>query len=285
MMIDQAVTHITEVAQIPSFSSYEERLHPYVQRVFEGIESADEVEVEGNNLIYKLGNNPHLPTIALSAHLDKINHYGKEYPNPLPVAILDDQIEGAMDDSAGLGVVLTLAEQFQDHRWPNLLFFFSEMEEKKGLKEHPELLKNNANGYKNGMGARRIAQRCIELDLLPEQVITLDTTPLFEGEQGLALYANHWELNDLDPSQDLIKQTELTVKKLLDINPTIKIDNNTNDYLHYGEVFNKNADNITVSVALEPSIYPYHQKGERVYINDIDQCLTILKTYLDRLNS
>lgn len=285
-MIDQAITHITEVAKTPSFSSYEERLHPYVHQVFEGIESAKEIEVEGNNLIYQFGDNQQLPTIALTAHLDKINHYGREYPNPMPVTIHDDQVEGAMDDSAGVGMVLTLAEQFKDCDWVNLLFFFSEMEEKKGLEDHPELIKNNGKGFKNGMGARRISQCCIDMDLIPEQVITIDTTPLFEGKQGVALYANHWELNGLkNPSQELIDQTSAVVKQFLDINPVIKVDNNTNDYLHYGEEFNNSGANTTVSVALEPSIYPYHQKGERVYIEDISRCLNILEKYIDRFNS
>ncbi|WP_445665025.1 hypothetical protein [Fodinibius sp. AD559] len=280
-MLDQAITHITEIAQIPSFSTYEERLHPYIRRVFEDISSSHEIDVKGNSLVYKVGNSSEFPTIALTAHLDKINHYGTDYPDPLPIDIIEDQIEGAMDDSAGLGMVVTLAEMAESRQWPNLLFFFSEMEEKKGLKEHPELLKNNGKGYTNGMGAQRIAQQCIKLDTVPDQVITLDTTPLFKGDKGVALYANHWELNDLDPTEKLIQKTEETVNRFLDIDGEIKVDNNTNDYLHYGEEFNKKGGCTTVSVALEPSIYPYHQKGERVFIDDIQRCLTILESHLN----
>lgn len=279
-MIDQAVTHITEIAQIPSFSSYEERLHPYIRSVFNNIPSR-EINVKGNSLIYKVGDRTDVPTIALTAHLDKINHYGTDYPDPLPVDIIDNQIEGAMDDSAGLGIVVTLAEMAESRQWPNMLFFFSEMEEKKGLKEHPQLLKNKGKGYTNGMGARRIAQKCITVNQLPEQVITLDTTPLFKGEKGIALYANHWELNDLTASKELIEKTKEAVNRFLTIDSDIMIDNNTNDYLHYGEEFNKNNSHETVSVALEPSIYPYHQKGERVFIDDIQRCLSILESYLN----
>lgn len=278
-MIDTAITHISEIAQIPSFSSYEERLHPYLYKAFNDIPSAKEVQVTGNNLIFKIGNDPQLPTIALTAHLDKINHFGVDYPDLLPVGIVDGQIEGAMDDSAGLGIVVTLAELTESHNWPNMLFFFSEMEEKKGLKEHPKLLKNNGKGYSNGMGARRIAKRCEELNILPDQVITLDTTPLFKGDQGIALYSNHWELNDLNPSDDLILKTQQAVKQFLAIDADIKVDNNTNDYLHYGEEFNRN-EKTTISMALEPSIFPYHQKGERVFIDDIHRCLSILESYL-----
>ncbi len=280
-MIDQAIHHITSTAGVPSFSTYEERLHPYIQSVFEDIKSAKEIEVEGKNLIFQIGSDSNQPTIALAAHLDKINHYGNEYPEKLPVEVTEEHVEGAMDDCAGLGMMLALAEQAEHHDWPNLMFFFSEMEESKGLKEHPELLRNNGVGYKHGMGARRIAQHCTTARLVPKEVITLDTTPLFEGDPGIALYSRHWELNDLDPSEKLIEATDKTVARFIGIDAQIRVDNNTNDYLHYGEVFNRNNPKPVVSIALEPSIFPYHQKGERVFIDDIRRCLKILKTYLN----
>ncbi|MEL7834681.1 M28 family peptidase [Fodinibius sp. N2] len=280
-MVKQAISHIKNIAQIPSFSSYEERLHPYMHQVFENVDGAKELSVPGNNLIYKIERNPNKRYIAFAAHLDKINHYGTDYPNPLPVDMVNGQIEGAMDDSAGMGIVTTLAEQAATHDWPNVLFFFSEMEEKKGLKEHPELLKEHGKGRTHGMGARRIAEACIKQDIIPKQVITVDTTPLFKGEQGIALYANHWELNDLTPSKFLKKETKRVVQRFLDIDSDIRVDNNTNDYLHYGKKFNEQSDEPIVSIALEPSIYPYHQKGERVFVDDIQRCLNILRRYLD----
>lgn len=282
-MIDRAIHHITKTAEIPSFSSYEERLHPYIRSVFKDISEAKEQEVKGNNLIFRIGNHQDKPTIALAAHLDKINHYGKDYPDTLPVEVTDEYIEGAMDDCAGLGMMLTIVEKINPENAPDLLFFFSEMEESKGLKEHPELLRNNGEGYEHGMGARRIAKQCMTENWVPQQVITLDTTPLFKGKSGIALYSKHWELNDLTPSEALIEATEKTVAQFIVANPKLKLDNNTNDYLHYGEVFNQQADDPVVSVALEPSIYPYHQRGERVFINDIQRALEMLKTYI--LNS
>lgn len=284
-MIDRAVHHITKTANVPSFSTYEERLHPYVRSVFEAIPGADEIEVKGNNLIFQVGDNPDGPTIALAAHLDKINHFGENFPETLPVKITDEYIEGAMDDCAGLGMMLTVAEQATSRNWPNLLFFFSEMEESKGLKERPELLKNSGEGYNYGMGAKRISKCCLSHNMIPDEIITLDTTPLFKGRKGIALYSKHWELNSLKPSDHLIELTEKTVAQFIGIDPKIKIDNNTNDYLHYGEIFNKDGSNPVVSVALEPAIYPYHQKGERVFIDDITRCLDILGTYLDNFPS
>jgi len=279
-MIQSAIKHITNTAEVPSFSTYEERLHPYVRSVFEDITGSQEIEVEGNSLIFQIGDNSDKPFIAVAAHLDKINHYGVDYPEKLPVEVMNGQIEGAMDDCAGLGMVLALAEKSAEEDWPNMLFFFSEMEESKGLKEHPELLRNNGKGYDYGMGAKRIANRCLELDLLPELAITLDTTPLFKGKQGLALYSKHWELNELDPSGELIEQTEKTVARFIAIDPKIKLDNNTNDFLHYGEEFNRQTTQPVVSVALEPAIYPYHQRGERVFVDDIERGLEIVSAYL-----
>lgn len=277
--LERALKHIAEVARIPSFSSYEERLHPYIKSIFDAIPGVIRVNVTGNNLIFKIPGKGR-QTIALAAHLDKIDHYGSEVPDKLPVTVNSEFIEGAMDDSMGVGVLLTLAQYAKENDFPDLLFFFSEMEESKGLKDHPERLKNAGKGYESGMGAKQIARRCVERKCIPGQVITIDTTPLFKGEAGIALYANHWELNGLEPSAKLKKQTTEVVECFLDINNSIKVDNNTNDYLHYGKIFNQSQDYTVPSVALEPAIFPYHQKGERVFLEDIRKTLNILTAYL-----
>jgi hypothetical protein len=279
-MVLNFLDHIKNVAKCPSFSSYEERLHPYIYSTFESI-TCDELTVKGNNLVFRIGNNPKKPTIGLAAHLDKINHYGKSYPDSLPVTITDHFFEGAMDNSVGIGLLLYFAEKADKESWPDLLFFFSEMEEGKGLKEHPELLKNHGEGFEHGMGARRIAQACIDKGWLADQVITLDTTLLFKGDPGIALYAKHWELNGLEATRALKLLTDKVIQKFLAIDPTIQLHNNTNDYLHYGYEFNTHTDKDIISIALEPAIYPYHQKGERVFIEDLMQLLKILKTYLN----
>lgn len=278
-VVNCAIKHISETGRIPSFSSYEERLHPYIHEVFSDISDTTFLDMPGNNLVYQIrgkSNN----TIALTAHLDKINHYGKDYANRLPVKVTSGHIEGAMDNSMGVGVLLTMAELTEHIKMPNLLFFFSEMEESKGLKEHPEWLKSKGKSYEAGMGAKRIARKCIEVNRVPDEVITVDTTPLFKGDPGIALYSKHWELNELEPSKALIDQTEVIEKRFKTIYDGIKLDNNTNDYLHYGKVFNQSAKYMIPSVALEPAIFPYHQKGERIFISDLKKVLNILKTYL-----
>lgn len=286
-LLDSAISFILDTAQIPSFSSFEDRLHPYIKKHFRELPhqgQVSEIKIAGNSLAYCLDNNSER-TIALTAHLDKINHFGTDYPNKLPVKQTDEYLEGAMDDCAGVGILLALASIAHKPSYPNLLFFFSEMEESKGFKEHPELLKNKGEGYEHGKGAREIAQSCIAKELVPDEVVTVDTTPLFKGKKGVALYARHWELNELEPSAILIEKTEDSISKFLSINNDIRVDNNTNDYQHYGFEFNKGSDKAVVSVALEPAIYPYHQEGERVFISDIDSVLAILKQYLLTTNS
>ena len=280
-LFEEAILHIRETAKIPSFSTYEERLHPYIKSIFEPLHISEEIQVPGNSLVYKLANSNSRYTVALAAHIDKINHYGKNHPDELPVDVTDSHIEGAMDDCAGLGILLSIARNLGGTGTvPDLLFFFSEMEESKGLKEHPHLLKNKGEGYTHGMGARQIAAACLQKNILPDEVITVDTTPLFKAKPGIALYSKHWKLNSLEPGEELMNKTGQTVKRFKNINPDIHLDNNTNDYLHYGYEFNAHGTDAVVSVALEPAIFPYHQKGEKVFKEDIKRVLNILTAYL-----
>lgn len=276
---DRLLQIISDVAEVPSFSSYEERLHPYIYSVYSSDAHFEEIAVEGNNICFCANNNAS-KTIALAAHIDKINHFGTSYPDKLPVTISEEYIEGVMDDSVGVGILLSLTKYLSALEKYNYLLFFSEMEESKGLKEHPDLLKNNGCGYSQGMGAKRIAQRCLATNNIPDIVITIDTTPLFKGDPGLALYAKHWDLNELEPSKKLIQKTEQTVAHFKELQPRIKLSNNTNDYLHYGFEFNHETSHDVVSVALEPAIYPYHQKSEKVFLDDIWHTYTMLKKYL-----
>lgn len=48
---DKTVRYICEIAKVPSFSSYEERLHPWVNGKLNRIEGARQIECKGNNLI------------------------------------------------------------------------------------------------------------------------------------------------------------------------------------------------------------------------------------------
>jgi len=279
--LELALKHIQECAEIPSFSSYEERLHPYIGMLARTTTGVREIDVPGNNRIITVPGNHNRKPVALTAHLDKINHYGSSYPKRLPVEITEDHIEGAMDNCVGLGILLTIMQLSKKYDFPPLYLFMSEMEESYGLRKHPELLKNKGKNRSHGMGARRISDALLKIGHIPAVIITVDTTPLFKGRPGVALYSEHWEYHDNDPTPEHREHTQQIVNHFSKIYPALYLANNTNDYLIYGEAFNKSGKYSVPSVALEPSIHPYHQKGERVFISDIQQVLDILIRFLE----
>lgn len=281
-MIERALKHIEHCAQIPSFSSFEERIHPYIESVIAPLRSSGVTleKVEKNNIVVHVPGDENRKPVVLNAHLDKINHFGIKEPEKVPFERHEEEIEGLLDDSVGLGICLTLIEEAVSSNFAPLYVLFTEMEESKGLKEHPELLKNAGKDYKHGMGAEKLARYLIEEFIEPEAIITIDTTPLFKGDKGVAVYANWWEYYDMKPTKEQSKVTDEFIKRLRAYDPDFRLDNNTNDYLVFGKMYNRNALEPVPCIALEPAIYPYHQADERVHIADIERCLTLLKKIL-----
>lgn len=276
----EALEIISYCASIPSFSSFEEHLHPYIEKLVGRVPGAEMQIIPHNNLLIKVPGKEGSRPVALCAHLDKINHFGEETPSVLPVDINNEYIEGLLDDATGLGICLSLMLQSKSRTFPPLYLFLSEMEESYGLKNHPELLKNGGKDLHHGMGAESISRYVIEKEQVPSIIITVDTTPLFKGEPGIALYARHWELNGMEPSDSLITDTMDTVKQMVAIEPGLLVTNNTNDYLVYGKYFNSNPDKPIPSLAIEPAICPYHQKNERVFVKDILRVEQVLISFL-----
>lgn len=271
---------IAEAAAIPCFSSYEERIHPWIQSLVDACPGVELEHVPDNNLLITIPGNER--AVALSSHLDKINHFEGD-PKRLPVTLNDTEIEGQMDDTVGVGLCLSLMQYYaqqerQNH--PTLYLLFSEMEESYGLRYHREKLKNQGEGLKAGIGAERLSAHLLETGRLPELVITLDTTPLFKGEPGLALYSKHWEKNGLEASEALIQATTAVEARVQEIHPGIHLANNTNDYLHYGKALNQDPSRAVPCIAIEPAIYPYHQAGEKVFIKDIEATEALTKALL-----
>ncbi len=281
-MLSRCLTLIRDTAQIPSFSSYEERIHPYIYSVSEQIEGCESITVDQRNLMLRIPGKKN-GRIALSAHLDKINHFGEKPPQRLPYEQHETFLRGQLDNTAGIGIILTLAELAAEREWPELLILLSEMEESTGLREHPELMRNRGKGLHHGMGAERLARHLIEESLFPDAVITVDTTPLFKGKPGCALYAGHWEFTKTEPSDTERARTDALTASLLALDPHLYRANNTNDYLTYGKVLNTETDDTidVPSVAVEPAIHPYHQKNEQVFTADIERVLRLLALFLD----
>lgn len=258
-------------------------MHPYILSIAEHIDGCRVHTVADNNLILEIPGKENAKTVVLTAHLDKINHFGKDQTEHIPFKRGTSFLEGILDDAVGLGILLRLAQDAAFHDFPPLLLCFSEMEESTGLKQHPHLLKNSGQGYYHGMGAERISQWLLKQSQVLHAVITVDTTPIFRGENGVALYGRHWEFTQQPPSPEEEAATEALCEAILQIDPEIIRSNNTNDYLTYGKLLNADTRHVVPSIALEPAIFPYHQANERVYLSDIERTYHVLKTLLQTL--
>jgi hypothetical protein len=276
----QAFDLIERVAAVPSFTSFEDRLHPLIRKIAEPLDGVRVEKPEGNNLIVHASGRSGAPVVALTAHCDKINHFGENPPDALPVTRDGNKLTGQMDDSVGVGILLHLLLESRKRDFPPLMFLFSEVEESWGLRKHPHLLLNQGKGLYPRIGAERIAQRLIDSDSIPSVALTIDTTPKFKGEPGIALYCDHWEKNGIVPSHALLHATAKLRDKLLSLEPEVLVTNNTNDYLKYGELFNADPNRPVPCVAIEPSIYPYHQEGESVFLSDIERVVEIVAEFL-----
>lgn len=268
---------IKKCAEIPSFSSYENSIHPFIENFIDEIKiKATIKKIPDNNLIIQVPGNEELAPIALTAHLDKINHFERIDIHSLEITETSTHLIGQLDDAVGVGMCLYLMKKYI-YRFPPLYVLFSEMEESFGLENHSHLLRDNGNGLYPRIGATRIANYLLDNCQLPSLVLTIDTTPLFKREPGIAIYANHWDRNGVEPSDNLVNRTKKVVDFFKHINPNIRLTNNTNDYVTYGEIFNANH---IPSLAIEPSIFPYHTKGEKVFISDIEKLYECIKLFL-----
>ena len=281
-MRENIIQIIEKCARIPSFSSYEESHHPIIKFYADQVFDASFQNIPENNVFIAVPGRKKVPPVALTAHLDKINHFGKEPPTSLPFKVADEFIEGQLDDSVGVGLCLSILMKSQDHLFPPLLFLFSEVEESFGLKKHPQLLRNEGKGIQHGMGAERLSHFLIMNKLIPSLCLTIDTTPLFHGERGIAIYSNHWELNGLQATEELVHKTSQITEQFININSDLYLSNNTNDYLVYGLKLNEHTQLPVPSLAIEPAIYPYHQIGEKVFIDDIERTEQLLITFLEQ---
>jgi len=272
---------IRHCAAVPSFSTFEDRLHPLIKRIVATVDVANLELVPDYNLIIRVPGQRKLPPVALAAHLDKINHFGLDFPAQIPVGQDSEALEGLLDDAVGTGICLGLMLESQRSNFPPLMLLLSEMEENISRVSNPRLLRENCLGLPSGVGARRIATYLHSRNNIPSLVITLDTTPLFKGDRGLALYSRPWEFSSVSPTEELVAATQAVEKYIQRIHPSIRLCNNTNDYVIYGNLLNSASSPPVPSLALEPAIYPYHQKNERVYLSDIETLVELLRTFLE----
>ena len=275
---------IVACAKVPSFSTYEERIHPLIEEICSQVEGVKIKKVADNNLLVYVEGKRDVRPIALTAHLDKINHFGKDFFGDLYVMTDGEKIIGQMDNTAGLGICLAMMFASQHCEMPPLYLLFSEMEEGTDLRLRPQVLKNNGVGYIAGLGARRIAKFLLEdKKTLPAAVITIDTTPKFRGRSGLALYNKFWHLEkDFEVSDKLQALTQKLQDCFVEMQPNILLSNAMNDYIDYGLVLNTDTKVDIPSIAIEPAISPYHTIDEAVYCSDIKRIVEMLTEFLTK---
>jgi hypothetical protein len=212
-------------------------------------------------------------SLTLLQNVQKFHHSVQKNTLFIPVVVDNMKITGQLDDAAGVGICLYIAHLSREGKFPPLLLLFSEME------EHGPYV-NPYRGIVPGLGAARISQHLLSLKKIPALLLTIDTTPFYKGNNGISLYSRFWEKCKFQPSGKLLEFTEKLEDYFLTQFPGIQHQNNTNDYITYGRFFNAERGYAVPSIALEPAIYPYHTKGEGVFISDIQQVVTILTTFL-----
>lgn len=270
---------IKKCAEIPSFSTEEHVLHPFIYDFVRENDIGEIEHVHKNNLVVYVppagdpGEKNDLPLVALTAHLDKINHFGNNDTEKLPVESDDGKLTGQLDDSAGVGICLYTAYLRNEYNFPPLMLLFSEME------EHGSYIQPD-QGLVSGLGAARISRHLLDTERIPVLFLTIDTTPFYRGTNGISIYSRFWEKDDFKISEKLKKKTEQLEDFFLSQYPEIKHQNNSNDYITYGRLMNKDTGCYVPSIALEPAIYPYHQIGESVFISDILMIVKILTEFL-----
>ncbi len=275
---------ILECARIPSFSTFEERLHPFIVDYLSNFNHVKLNKIKDNNILLEVEGDRKKKPVAITSHLDKINHFGEQFPEVLDAKLIDREIWGQMDNSVGVGICLKLIELSVEHAFPPLLLLFSEMEESTGLKEHPHLLKNGGKDVGPQIGARRLSAYIDENNLSPAAFITIDTTPVFKGKSGVALYTEYWEKSGNKPNPEVLNKIEAIKTYVLSTVSEIHLANGTNDYLIYGEYFGSKEKGNIPSIAIEPAIFPYHQRGEKVFIKDVHLIVNLLESMLQEFD-
>lgn len=273
---------VLQVARVPSFSSHEGCLHAVIERLLADCPGVEFERIPDHNLVVRLPGCAGSQPVALAAHLDKINHY-PDGLQELPASERNGKLVGAMDDAAGVGLCLALARLSTWARFPPLWLLFSEMEESYGLNHHPHRLRQGGQGLEAGLGAIRIARALSGRGERPAAVIVLDTTPLFRGQPGCALYCAPWERAPVPVTDSLRQATHDLRTQLLALDPGLRIANNDNDYLDYAVHFNTETPSPVPCVALEPSIGPYHQRDEEVFVDDLRRIESLLTRWLTQV--
>jgi hypothetical protein len=265
---------IKRCAEIPSWSTREKRLAPFIESVVVKVKNAKLEYIPDSNIVVSVPGKPGLPPVAITSHLDKINHFEGSEPERLPFAIKKGMLTGQLDDSVGVGICLSVLARSARGGFPPLLFLFSEMEECGCYEDDDD------SELFHGIGGCRISQYLMDTRQIPRMFVTIDTSPQFSGNKGVALYTRFWEKCSLMPGDKLVTESETIGNYLYKKFPFLTLTNGSNDYINYGMLFNADHDIPIPSIAIEPAIHPCHKPGEQVHISDIKKTFRIVSHLL-----
>lgn len=278
---------IERIARIPSFTSFEDRLHPFLYSFCDGlrIPGLEIIRVPENNLVIRIPGKRKGRIIALTAHLDKIDHFDEQEKGILDFRIDGEKITGLLDDAVGMGIILGLMQQYHTHEFFDIYLLLSECEEGLSLRKNSAKLNRHADTLTPMIGSERISNYLIQNDIAPDIVVTVDVTPKFEGSEGIAVYDTFWSGKKYRPSEQLLEKTRSVTDYFRRREVNILFSHNLNDYINYGLLLNSHfnqKEKEIVSIAIEPAIYPIHTHDESVYINDIRKIEELLLNLLIR---
>ncbi|NVM05145.1 MAG: M28 family peptidase [Candidatus Helarchaeota archaeon] len=221
--------HIEKVAKIPSIYPEEKEVRDFIISVLKSFKREYKVDEIGN--LYLLSQNDF--KIILSAHMDK-----QAPPN---YKDLGNCIKGKLDDAVGIGIILTLAQEFD---FPAFL----SIGEEDGLRGSEFALNNN---------------------LIPnvESAIVIDTSPFGELGNGPIFYTS---FEDKKPSNKFLDEIFNTASSLnVKLHP---IPGFINDGVNLIKA-------IPDTVALEPHIDNNHTTEEIASKKDIIDVFKIIQQY------
>lgn len=278
---------IEEIAKIPSFTAREERLHPFIYEFCEGlrIEGLEIIPVPQNNLVIRIPGKKSGRVIALTAHLDKIDHFEAENKTQLEFNNNGEKITGLLDDAVGMGIILGLMQRYHQLEFFDIYLLLSECEEGFSLRKNRHKLNVHADTLTPQIGSERISQYLIQNAIAPDLIVTVDVTPKFAGRPGVAVYDSFWSGKIYKPSEELLMKTRSVTDYFRRRDVNILFSHNVNDYINYGLMLNAHYNpkgKEIVSIAIEPAVYPYHSHAESVYIADIIKIEELLPNLLIR---
>lgn len=244
---------IRKVASISSYTNHEDLLHPYIENFLAEFVPNHTITKVGNGLVIEVPGALSDEPIALSAHLDKIDHNKLLMVSDLSLRCdeNDDSIEGHLDDAVGVGMCLYIAAWAQENVTPPLLLLLSDREEI-GCLGAADIVDYIHNRFETH-----------DKFLYPKWLINIDLSERAPKEIGACMYSD-----ENNPIANIVK----TYFDIYDAE-------GLNDYTIYKQFLGLNGT--TSAVSINARCENLHSSDEVVKKADIEKVSNIVKFLLD----